>query len=40
MRVLEERNMKDHVYKLIEITSTPTTSIEDAVDKAIHRASP
>ena len=31
--------MKDPVYKLIELTGTSTTSIEDAVDKAIKRAS-
>ncbi len=30
--------MKDHVYKLIELTGTSTTSIEDAVNKAIKRA--
>ena len=30
--------MKDHVYKLIELTGTSTSSIEDAVDKAIKRA--
>ncbi len=30
--------MKDHVYKLIELTGTSTNSIEDAVDKAIKRA--
>jgi flavin-binding protein dodecin len=30
--------MKDHVYKLIELTGTSTTSIEDAVNKAINRA--
>lgn len=30
--------MKDHVYKLIELTGTSTASIEDAVDKAIRRA--
>jgi flavin-binding protein dodecin len=30
--------MKDTVYKLIELTSTSTTSIEDAVEKAIQRA--
>jgi flavin-binding protein dodecin len=30
--------MKDHVYKLIELTGTSATSIEDAVDKAIQRA--
>lgn len=27
--------MKDKVYKLIELTGTSTTSIEDAVEKAI-----
>jgi flavin-binding protein dodecin len=30
--------MKDNVYKLIELTGTSTTSIEDAVAKAIKRA--
>ena len=30
--------MKDPVYKLIELTGTSTTSIEDAVDKAVKRA--
>ena len=30
--------MKDPVYKRIELTGTSTTSIEDAVDKAIQRA--
>ncbi len=30
--------MKDPVYKLIELIGTSTTSIEDAVDKAIKRA--
>jgi flavin-binding protein dodecin len=30
--------MKDPVYKLIELTGTSTTSIEDAVTKAIKRA--
>jgi flavin-binding protein dodecin len=30
--------MKDPVYKLIELTGTSTTTIEDAVDKAIKRA--
>ena len=34
----KESNMKDHVYKLIELTGTSTTSIEDAVNKAIMRA--
>jgi len=31
-------SMKDPVYKLIELTGTSTTSIEDAVEKAIKRA--
>ncbi|MGO9244083.1 MAG: dodecin [Verrucomicrobiia bacterium] len=30
--------MNDPVYKLIELTGTSTTSIEDAVAKAIKRA--
>ena len=30
--------MKDHVYKLIELTGTSTASIEDAVGTAIKRA--
>ncbi len=30
--------MKDSVYKLIELTGTSTTSVEDAVDRAIRRA--
>ena len=30
--------MKDPVYKLIELTGTSATSIEDAVDKAVRRA--
>jgi len=30
--------MKDHVYKHIELTGTSTTSVEDAVEKAIKRA--
>jgi flavin-binding protein dodecin len=30
--------MKDHVYKIIELTGTSTTSIEDAVATAIQRA--
>ena len=30
--------MKDRVYKLIELTGTSTTSIEDAVARAIQRA--
>ena len=31
--------MKDPVYKLIELTGTSTISVENAVDKAIKRAS-
>ena len=31
--------MKDPVYKQIELTGTSSTSIEDAVGNAIHRAS-
>ena len=34
----EEASMKDPVYKVIELTGTSTTSIEDAVAKAIQRA--
>jgi len=30
--------MKDLVYKLIELTGTSTTSIEDAIGNAIQRA--
>jgi flavin-binding protein dodecin len=30
--------MKNHVYKLIELTGTSGTSIEDAAAKAIQRA--
>jgi flavin-binding protein dodecin len=30
--------MKDPVYKLLELTGTSTTSIEDAVEKALKRA--
>ena len=30
--------MKDPVYKLIELTGTSTTSIEDAVGNAVKRA--
>ena len=30
--------MKDPIYKTIELTGTSTTCIEDAVNKAIHRA--
>jgi flavin-binding protein dodecin len=31
--------MADHVYKRIDLTGTSTTSIEDAVQKAIKKAS-
>ncbi len=30
--------MKEHVYKLIELTGSSAISIEDAVEKAIKRA--
>jgi flavin-binding protein dodecin len=30
--------MKNHVYKLIELTGTSATSIEDAIERAIQRA--
>ena len=30
--------MKNHVYKLIELTGTSTVSIEDAIERAIERA--
>lgn len=35
---LEGLKMKEPVYKIIELTGTSSTSIEDAVDKAIRRA--
>ena len=31
--------MSDHIYKTLELTGTSTSSIEDAVNKAISRAS-
>ncbi len=31
--------MTDHVYKKIELTGSSSTSIEDAVNKAVERAS-
>jgi len=31
--------MSDHVYKKIELTGSSTKSIEDAIDRAIQRAS-
>ena len=39
-QIPEAPNMKDPVYKLIELTGTSTTSIEDAVDKALKRVRP
>jgi flavin-binding protein dodecin len=30
--------MSDHVYKLLELTGSSTTSIEDAVERAISKA--
>ena len=30
--------MKNHVYKLIELTGTSSISIEDAIERAIQRA--
>jgi hypothetical protein len=37
-RIPEKPNMKDRVYKLIELSGTSTASIEDAVARAIQRA--
>ena len=31
--------MSDHVYKIVEIVGSSATSIEDAIDKAVERAS-
>lgn len=31
--------MTDHVYKLIELTGTSTTTMEDAINTALKRAS-
>jgi flavin-binding protein dodecin len=36
--IAPEAGMKDHVYKLIELTGTSTTSVEDAVGRALKRA--
>ena len=30
--------MKNHVYKIIELTGTSSNSIEDAIERAIQRA--
>lgn len=38
LRSAKKTTMKDHVYKLIELTGTSTTSIEDAVNTALKRA--
>ncbi len=35
---MQTQNIKDPVYKVIEIAGTSTSSIEDAVHKAIGRA--
>ena len=37
-RTPKTHNMKDPVYKIIELTGTSSTSIEDAVNNAIERA--
>ncbi len=34
----KKNHMKDPVYKIIELTGTSTTSIEDAVGNAVKRA--
>lgn len=34
----EDSQMEDHVYKLVELTGTSKTSIEDAIKNAIQRA--
>ncbi len=43
MKVIGEtkkyRNMSDHIYKIIELTGSSTKGIEDAIDKAVARAS-
>jgi flavin-binding protein dodecin len=31
--------MKDHIYKIIELAGSSTTSIEDAIQRAIAKAS-
>ena len=33
-----DTSMKDRIYKIIELTGTSKTSIEDAVDKALKRS--
>lgn len=42
MRPIEQRKgarVEDHIYKIIEITGSSKTSIEDAIQRAIARAS-
>lgn len=36
---MKEEPMSDHVYKLIELTGSSTTTLEDAIQNAITRAS-
>jgi len=36
--MVETPNMKNHIFKLIELTGTSATSIEDAVGRAIDTA--
>jgi dodecin len=38
-RIYEGPNMSDHVYKIVEIVGSSPDSIEDAVRRAIARAS-
>lgn len=38
MKSPKKTDVADHVYKLIELTGTSTTSMEDAVNRAINRA--
>jgi len=38
MQLTDPMTVKDPVYKLIELTGTSKTSVEDAVEKAIKQA--
>lgn len=38
MNTGKKTKMKNHVFKLIELTGTSTSSIEDAVARAVQRA--
>src|SRR5687767_700620 len=38
VRAQRSTSMADHVYKIIELTGSSTTSIEDAVNTAVNRA--